>query len=111
MIEDYSFGRIKINGKIYNHDIIIYQDKISSWWRITGHEVAIKDIEDLVKQKVEVIVFGMGSPGLMKVKPEVKSYLLQNNIEFESMPTSQAAARFNQLLKEKKVAGAFHLTC
>lgn len=53
----------------------------------------------------------MGSPGLMKVKSEVENYLSQNNIEFESIPTFQAVARFNQLLKEKKVAGAFHLTC
>lgn len=111
MIENYSFGLIKIKGRIYNHDITIYQDKISSWWRITGHEVAIKDIEDLAKQKVEIIVFGAGSPGLMKVKQDVENYLSQNNIEFEIMPTSQAVVRFNQLLKEKKVAGAFHLTC
>jgi hypothetical protein len=111
MIEEYNFGRITINGKVYNHDIIIYQDKISSWWRVTGHQVAIKDIEDLVEKKPEIIIFGMGSPGLMKVSGDVERYLAENNIEWESLPTSEAVTRFNHLSKDKKVAGAFHLTC
>jgi len=111
VIEDYSFGQVKIEGKVYKHDLIVFQDQVSSWWRVTGHQVVKKDIEALAEQRPEIIIFGMGSSGLMKVTPEVKDYLHQKDIEFLSIPTKEATLYFNQLLKEKKVAGAFHLTC
>lgn len=33
IVDDYSFGRIKVGGKEYTSDVIIYPDRVdSSWW-------------------------------------------------------------------------------
>ena len=38
MIESYNFGKIKIKGKTYTYDLILYPDKVDDhWWRIAGH--------------------------------------------------------------------------
>jgi hypothetical protein len=111
IINDYRFGYIKINDTVYKHDVIIFKSQVNSWWRVSGHEVVIKDIEELVDNKPEMIIFGQGDPGLMKVSSEVKRYLNDNNIEMLELPTMEAVSRFNELIKTRDVAGAFHLTC
>ncbi len=111
MIEEYGFGFIKIDGKGYTNDVIVFQGKVSSWWRVTGHKVAIADIEEFIGEKPEVIIFGQGDPGFMKVSLEVKTFLSKKEIEIIELPTKEAVKQFNELIKTRNVAGAFHLTC
>lgn len=41
-IENYNFGEIKIDGKTYTSDVIIYKDKVEdSWWRKEGHNFSL----------------------------------------------------------------------
>jgi hypothetical protein len=112
MIQDYKFGYIKIKDKIYNHDIIMYRDKISSWWRKEGHNVVLEDIEGLIKEKPEIIVFGSGAYGAMRVDESLINYLQERKIIPIVELTERAVLTFNKLLKEKKkVACCLHLTC
>jgi hypothetical protein len=39
---------------------------VTSWWRQSGHRVNVADIEDIVEDRPDVVVFGKGQPGLMK---------------------------------------------
>ena len=113
-VESYSFGRIKINGKVYTNDVIVSQDRVinSSWWRKEGHNVHLEDIHEILNAKPEVVVFGTGSSGLMKVSKAVIDELKQRGIEVIQQPTSQAVQTFNRLVEEgKKVVLAAHLTC
>jgi hypothetical protein len=80
MIQDYKFGYIKVKDKVYNHDIIMYKDKISSWWRKEGHNVVLEDIEGLIKENPEIIVFGSGAYGAMQVDKSLINYLQERKI-------------------------------
>lgn len=113
MIDKFSFGTIIINGKTYSSDLIICPDgRIKDqWWRKNGHRLSPADIESLIQTKPEVIVAGMGSPGLMKPEPELKQLLQKNNIALIAEPNDKAIKSFNALLESKKVGACFHLTC
>lgn len=74
----------------------------------------MEDLKEILKHesKPEVLVVGTGYYGLVKVSAEVENALKSQGIEFVAQPTEKACQTFNQLLKSnKRVAGAFHLTC
>lgn len=59
-----------------------------------------------------MLVVGTGYYGLVKISPEVKGALQSQGIELTAQPTKEACQTFDKLLKSnKRVAGAFHLTC
>lgn len=113
MIEAYSFGNMKIKGKNYTSDLKIIDGRvIPNWWRKTGHEVDVNDVNDILTSDVEVLVVGKGQPGMMRVSEALKKELLKKGVKLIEKPTAQAYVEFNKLYSEgKKVAGAFHLTC
>ena len=112
-ISSYRFGEIQVDGKKYNGDIKITDGSvISNWWRAQGHELAVSDIEDILSEAPEILVVGMGLPGYMKVRDELRQHLAATGISLIDESTPEAVATFNRLKKSgKKVAGAFHLTC
>jgi len=112
MIESYSFGIMVIDGQKYKSDLIIFPEGIrSSWWRITGHKLCLKDLESVIKEEPEALVIGTGFTGLMKVEEEVKKYAQEKGITLIIEKTKKATQRFNELSPTKKTIGAFHLTC
>lgn len=115
MIEAYSFGSMVIAGKRYTRDIIVFPERtVNGWWRKEGHEVCLDDLKALLicESKPEIIVIGTGYNGLVKVLHEVGDFLKTHGIELIAQPTPEAYQTFNKLLKSnKRVAGAFHLTC
>jgi hypothetical protein len=112
MIENYRFGRFTFRGKEYTSDVIIRGDRVTSWWRITGHSVAREDIEQLVSEKPVVIVIGTGANGLMQVPPETRRFIEENGIQVIVEETADAVRTFNRLRAEgTDVAIAMHLTC
>ena len=112
MIENYSFGRITINGKTYTSDIIIFPDRIqSSWWRESGHSLSLKDIEAVLALKPEILVIGTGSGGLMRVPNETRNAIKRRGIETCIQKTDEACQTYNRLIGKKAVIGALHLTC
>ncbi|OGW39240.1 MAG: hypothetical protein A2Y97_00895 [Nitrospirae bacterium RBG_13_39_12] len=118
-IENYSFGRITIDGKTYISDVIIYPGKVdASWWRKEGHNLQVVDLTDVIKAKPDMLIIGTGSPGLMKVPKETKSHLESQGIEVQVAITAKAVEMFNKIQseihqsgKDKRVIAAFHLTC
>ena len=113
MIETYRFGEMVIDGQRYQRDLIIYPDRVDAhWWRKTGHEVCVEDIQAILDAQPECLVFGTGKPGFMKVLAETRDVLKKQGVEFTVAPTEQAYQRFNHdLQRQKRVIGAFHLTC
>lgn len=112
MIESYHFGEMVIDGKTYHTDLIVYPDRIdASWWRKEGHKLCIADIAEVMGVQPECLVVGTGNPGLMKVLPETRNHLQQQEIQLIVEPTEQAYITYNKLSATKRVVGAFHLTC
>ena len=113
MIEDYSFGRIVINGKTYQQDVIIHQGRVlANWWRKTGHSVDPDDIREVLSAKPDILVLGKGSPGLMTASPALRKLLENQGIQLIEQATAKAVLTFNRLLAEgKNISAGFHLTC
>jgi hypothetical protein len=113
MVENFSFGKIVVNGVTYTNDIKIIQGQVvSEWWRKKGHSVDIEDIKDILESNPRVLVIGKGQPGMMKTSRSLRSFLKKNQICLIEEKTSQAIKTYNRLLqKEKKVSAGFHVSC
>ncbi|MFZ5758531.1 MAG: MTH938/NDUFAF3 family protein [Thermodesulfobacteriota bacterium] len=113
MIEEYSFGRMVVNGTVHGADLKIVGSRVvAGWWRNSGHAVEVSDVADILVVRPEVLVIGQGSPGLMKVTESMKKELALLGIDLIEEPTAGAALTFNRLRGEgREVAAGFHLTC
>ncbi|MCS5422542.1 MULTISPECIES: Mth938-like domain-containing protein [Psychrilyobacter] len=111
IIESYSFGRMKVDGIGFDSDLIIFPEKIvSSWWRVQGHYLQVRDLGEVLDYQPEVLVIGTGYSGCMDVADEVKKELEAAGIKYYIEKSSRAVEIFNKIDSKKKV-GAFHLTC
>lgn len=113
LINSYSFGSIKINGKTYNEDLIVFPKRISSnWRRKEGHNLIPSDLEEVLSFNPEVLIVGTGESGVMKVPQSTRETIKEKGIGLIIEKTGTAYKIFNERNKEnKKVVGAFHLTC
>lgn len=112
MIDSYDFGRIVIDGKRYNSDLIVFPEKVrDGWWRKEGHRLQIEDLKDVLEAKPEVLVVGTGYSGMMTVPPETRRYVESKGIQLIAQKTAEACKTFNRLVKSRKVVAALHLTC
>ncbi len=112
MIESYSFGNIKINGKSYTSDVIIYEDRVDgNWWRKEGHSLHPEDLKEMVKEKPEVIIIGTGAYGVMKIPEETVEWIESSGIEIMGKPTKEAVDLYNEIAGRKKTFAGLHLTC
>lgn len=112
-IEHYEFGKIKVCGKIYTRDLIIYPERVrENWWRREGHSLCIEDIEEIFEYKPEILIIGTGYSGVMEVPDDVLIEIRKRGIKVEVKKTSEAVKKFNEyILENKRVVCALHLTC
>lgn len=113
-INSYSFGRIVIEGKEFKNDVIVSGDAIINpkWWRKEGHNVHPEDIGEILNANPEIVIFGTGASGIMRVSGEVQRILKERGIKIIQQLTKDAVKTFNEMVREgKKVVFAAHLTC
>lgn len=118
MIEKYDFGLLRVNGKDYLRDVIIYAENTpggprvdANWWRKQGHRLDKADLDAVVKAKPKVLVVGTGYHGCMKVPKETVEFVKSLGIELYAQPTKEACQRYNELRGSGRVVAALHLTC
>ncbi len=115
MIESYDFGMIRIDGREYTSDVIVFRGKVlDGWWRKEGHQLRVEDLNDIfkVEPQLEVLVIGTGYSDLMKVSHEVENMLRSKGIKLIVEPTKKASQIFNILSQAgRRAVAAFHLTC
>jgi len=112
-IDAYSFGSMKINGKVYQKDLVLFPDRvIENWWRASGHSLTIEDLKEVVDYKPEILVIGLGAMGVMNIPEDTKESLKKHDIALTGQKTGEAVDTYNKYMGEgKRVVGAFHLTC
>ncbi len=113
IIEEYSFGRIRVAGKVYTSDVIVYPDRVdSSWWRADGHCLVPEDLADILLDPPAVLVIGTGYFGRMAVPDETLADLRGRGIHALAARTKDAVEEFNRLQRQRaRVVAALHLTC
>ncbi len=112
-IQDYQFGRIRIDGHEYTSDVIIYPEGVDDhWWRHEGHCLEAGDLSDVLNDPPRVLVIGTGFHGHMSVPKEILKSLMDKGVETHVAPTGEAVDDFNRLCREvPRVVAALHLTC
>ncbi len=113
IIEEYSFGRIRVAGKVYTSDVIIHPDRVdSSWWREDGHYLVPEDLVDVLLEPPAILVIGTGYAGRMTVPAETFAELRGRGMQVLAAPTKDAVEEFNRLQRQHaRVVAALHLTC
>ncbi len=112
-IEDYAFGRIRIDGREYTDDVIIFPDHVHSpWWRAKGHELAVNDIDEILASPPRHLIIGSGYLGRMRVPEATRQVLREKDVKVQVLPTQEAVVEYNRLAGESAdVVAALHLTC
>jgi len=112
MIDSYKFGRIIIDGKRYDTDLLIFPNKIKTGWRRKeGHRLQIADLKEVLEAKPDVLVVGTGYSGMMTVPHETRMAIESEGIELITQKTADACQTFNRLIESRNVVAALHLTC
>ena len=111
-IENYRFGKIVINGKLYQKDLIIFPDRIlPNWRREQGHSLIMSDMEDVVATQPKVIIIGTGMFARIVIPQTTLTDLKNMGIEVIAEKTTLACQIFNQRLVDDGIVAALHLTC
>ncbi len=113
MIEEYSFGRVRIHGEVHTSDILLQGDRVlPGWWRKKGHGCSLDDIQEVLEPRPEVFILGTGSSGLLRPDPDLERELAALGIHLVAEPTARAVLRYNEMLRNREtIAGGLHLTC
>jgi hypothetical protein len=110
-LEDYSFGRLIVDGEEHTRDLIVLPDRVvPDWWRREGHSLAIDDLNEVLDELPERLVLGIGADGRLRPDPAVIAELERRGVQVECLPTGEAVRRYGEL-DERETAAALHLTC
>jgi hypothetical protein len=116
-IDETWFGSITVEGKRYEHDIIIRlsgkvrkrRKTLSKAVYGTSHKISLAEIQELYRKKAERIVIGTGHEDQVRLSDEAAGFLAERRCAVELKPTPEAIKHWNQI--EGKVLGLFHVTC
>ena len=110
-LEDYSFGRLVVDGSEETRDVIVLPERVvRGWWRKDGHVLVLEDLDEVLDELPERLLVGTGAYGRMRPDPDTLATLRARGIEVEVLPTAEAVERYAQL-DPRKTAAALHLTC
>jgi hypothetical protein len=111
-IDAYRFGRIEINGQVFDQDVIILPDRVlPNWWRVEGHSLNYEDLQQVFSCNPHVLVVGLGSYSRIHVPDGTRKEIENAGIELITLPTGEACEKYNQLREKERVVAALHLTC
>ncbi len=113
------FGWIEIEGKKYEHDVVVYPDgrverrkkEISKMKHGTSHMLDLDEIVWYLGHGERAVVIGSGQYGLLDLTKEAKKLLEDRKLEVYVLPTPKAIEKFESLRREKPTLGIFHVTC
>jgi hypothetical protein len=112
LIDDYTFGRIVVDGRSYSRDLIIYPDRVAAGWqREAGHALRPGDLADVMDARPEVLIIGKGMFGRMNVPDELLAALRGAGMKVITGPTGRACRTYNRLREAHRVIAALHISC
>ena len=113
-INVYDFGYIDVDGVEYSRDIVISPTKgvVANWWRREGHRISIEDVKDYLFEPVDLVIFGVGFYGMVKVDEDVIEFYRSKNIDVVIKDSMKAVEEYNKAIEAgKRVLLFIHLTC
>jgi hypothetical protein len=114
-IDQFTFGSIRIDGVIYEHDVVITRGRVRErkkkpskpFHDVFGHTPV--SIEENIPWDCRRLVVGTGADGALPVMDEVKQEAARREVELLTVPTREA---IRALQAEPKGTNAIlHVTC
>ena len=110
-LEDYSFGRVTVDGSQQTRDLIVLPDRVvTNWWRREGHSLTLDDLDEVLDALPERLIIGIGAYGRLHPDLEVTGELERRGVAVECLRTDDAIRRYGEL-DARRTAAALHLTC
>jgi len=116
-IERTTFGTITIDGKTYEHDVVIRRSgevmkrkkKLSKKYYGTSHVLSKDEAKFVFEKRCEQLIVGSGQMGNVQLSPEAAAYFAKKGCKVLLQPTPEAIHVFNK--SHAKKIGLFHVTC
>jgi hypothetical protein len=116
-IERTTFGTITIDGKTYEHDVVIRlsgevvkrKKKLSKKYYGTSHVLSKDEAKFVFEKRCEQLIVGSGQMGNVQLSPEAAAYFAKKGCKVLLQPTPEAIHVFNK--SHAKKIGLFHVTC
>jgi hypothetical protein len=115
-IDGTEFGSITIDGKRYDHDVVIRSGRIEKRRKRlskaeygTSHIISKSEAKWVLKDGCDLLIIGSGQEGNVRLSPEAIAYLDKKRCRVSLRPTPEAIAAFNRAAGHK--IGLMHVTC
>jgi len=116
-IDRSEFGSITIDGKTYDHDVMIgltgevskRKKKLSKQQYGTSHVVSKVEAKAVFEKGCDLVIIGSGQEGNVRLSPEAEEYFAKKGCEVLLQPTQDAIRSFNRSTKRK--IALMHVTC
>ena len=103
-IEGTTFGTITIDGKTYEHDVIIRlsgevvkrKKKLSKKYYGTSHVLSKDEAKFVFERGCEQLILGSGQMGNVHLSPEAEAYFAKMRCKVLLQPTPEAIQEFNR---------------
>jgi len=113
-IESTTFGVITIDGKTYEHDVVVRLSgevvkRKKNLSKKLSHVLSEDEAKFLFEKGCDQVVIGSGQMGNVHLSPEAEAYFERKGCEVLLKPTPEAIHVFNR--SRAKRIGLFHVTC
>jgi hypothetical protein len=116
-IDSATFGSIVVNGKTYDHDILISLEgkvskrkkRLSKMVFGTSHVISQAEAEYIFEPGTRKLIIGAGHNGMVILSNEAADFFRTRECEVILLPTPEAVDAYNSSPGIFK--GLFHVTC
>jgi len=116
-IDGTSFGSVTIDGRTFDHDVIIRRDgtiekrkkKLSKAVYGTSHVISVDEARHVYEDGAQRLILGAGQYGRVELSDQAAAYFEERQCRVDVLPTDKALETWNQA--EGAVIGLFHVTC
>lgn len=116
-IDASEFGSITVDGRVYEHDIIIRLDgqvkkrkkKLSKRVYGTSHTISREEAEYIYERGAEWLIIGTGQYDNVRLSPKAEAFFADAGCRITLLATPQALSAWNAA--QGKGIALFHVTC
>lgn len=119
-ITRFEWGRFEMGGERHTEDgegvgkdVFVVENRVLPWSARKGHRLKPGMVTCAFREKIDVLVIGIGVNGAIKVTKETRKAIRNAGIaELIVEPTPEACATYNRLMHEGRRVGLLaHGTC
>jgi hypothetical protein len=112
-----SFGSITIDGRVFQHDVLIRLDgtiqkrkkKLSKKYYGTSHTISEEEAAFIYEDGAQALIIGAGQYDRVRLSAEAQAYFDARRLEVIALATPEAIQRWNEA--QEDAIGLFHVTC